>query len=336
MAITERYATSTGAGLHDGTSEANAWSYTEAVANRAAGQRVNWKDSGSRYSWTPSADTVAGTATAVSIIRGYTTTIGDGGKCRLDLGSSGWSLSGDGTVLQDMDIQGAVAGSLVNMSADSGVIIRCKVVNTSASGDAVAIYSEDTNVYECYAKTVSSASTTCAIRTRGGNVVGCTVVSNTTGVLLFNSSRLSVHVMRNNVVGVSATGTGIDQTSTSFCAVIANNSIYSFDTAGINMAAVSPFATSAPHGSVYGNVIYDCGVGIGNDLLATTDLTTWVAYNAIGGVTTRYEFGDLPIYNDIVLTADPFTDAANEDLTLNSTAGGGALCKGVGLSPAGA
>lgn len=333
MAITERYATSTGAGLHDGTSEANAWSYTEAVANRAAGQRVNWKDSGSRYSWTPSADTVAGTSTSVSIIRGYTTTIGDGGKCRLSL-SGQWSISGDGTTIQDLDIEGSVAGYLVNMSSDSGLIHRCKVVNTSTTGDAVAIYSEDTAVFNCYVKSVSSSSTSFALRLRGGHSIANTVVSNTTGIYLFTSSR-DGQAVRNNVIGVSATGNGIEQGSTSGVDAVYNNSIVGFAGDGIKFISLGSVPGSGRQ-PVFNNIIYDCGNGITNAQEGTNDTTVWLSHNAIGAVTTAYEFGDNPIHNAITLTADPFTDSANEDMTLNNTAGGGALCRGAGLGPAGA
>jgi hypothetical protein len=37
-----------------------------------------------------------------------------------------------------------------------------------------------------------------------------------------------------------------------------------------------------------------------------------------------------PGANDVALTAKPFTNSAGGDFSLNSTAGGGAACKGVG------
>ena len=75
MAITEKYVTTTGAGAHDGTSEANAWSLTEAIAAAAAGNRVNVK--AGTYTLGAGATFPAGTVAAPIIWRGYSSTIGD-------------------------------------------------------------------------------------------------------------------------------------------------------------------------------------------------------------------------------------------------------------------
>lgn len=76
MSITEKYCTTTGAGAHDGSSEANAWSLTEALSNAAAGQRVNVKK-GTYTLAANFAPTNAGTVSQPMIWRGYNSTIGD-------------------------------------------------------------------------------------------------------------------------------------------------------------------------------------------------------------------------------------------------------------------
>jgi len=61
------------------------------------------------------------------------------------------------------------------------------------------------------------------------------------------------------------------------------------------------------------------------------DAASWVGKNAIG----NYATDTYGVFNDsqiISLTADPITDAANGDFTINNAAGGGALCKNVGIS----
>ena len=74
MAITEKYVTVAGGGLHDGTSEANAWTFTEALANAVAGDRVNVK-LGTHACTT--ASVVNGTYADPIYVRGYVSTIGD-------------------------------------------------------------------------------------------------------------------------------------------------------------------------------------------------------------------------------------------------------------------
>lgn len=77
MAFVEKYVTVSGGGLHDGSSEANAWTLDEAYANYAAGDRVNIKAgtytiTQSMIAWTN------GTSQSAPIsLRGYKTTIGD-------------------------------------------------------------------------------------------------------------------------------------------------------------------------------------------------------------------------------------------------------------------
>lgn len=53
-------------------------------------------------------------------------------------------------------------------------------------------------------------------------------------------------------------------------------------------------------------------------------------YNAVGTNTTGNYSGLGPGANDVALTANPFTNSASGDYSLNTTVGGGASCKGVG------
>ena len=76
MAFVEKYVTVTGGGLHDGSSEANAWTLAEALSNYAAGDRLNVKAGTYNVSSTVSFST-AGTQASPIAWRGYKTTIGD-------------------------------------------------------------------------------------------------------------------------------------------------------------------------------------------------------------------------------------------------------------------
>ncbi len=76
MAFVEKYVTVTGGGLHDGSSEANAWTLDEAWSNYSAGDRLNIK--AGTYTLTQIMNIwTSGTVTAPVSLRGYKTTIGD-------------------------------------------------------------------------------------------------------------------------------------------------------------------------------------------------------------------------------------------------------------------
>lgn len=79
MAFTERYTTSAGAGAHDGTSEANAFSWTEMVTDWNAGSRQGYRYN-LKGNVTLAADAVFtgdGTISNPIVLRGYSSTIGD-------------------------------------------------------------------------------------------------------------------------------------------------------------------------------------------------------------------------------------------------------------------
>ena len=76
MAFTEKYVTVTGGGLHDGSSEANAWTLNEAHTNMVAGQRINIKAGTYTLSQTLGNWPNGSNSTPVGF-RGYKSTIGD-------------------------------------------------------------------------------------------------------------------------------------------------------------------------------------------------------------------------------------------------------------------
>lgn len=76
MAFNEKYVTVAGGGLHDGSSEANAWTLAEAHTSASQGDRLNIK--AGNYSVTTVLSSWMGSSkTQPSSLRGYKTTIGD-------------------------------------------------------------------------------------------------------------------------------------------------------------------------------------------------------------------------------------------------------------------
>ena len=73
----ERYVSVSGGGLNDGTSEANAWTWDQAMANYAAGQRINVKAGTYTNSGASTVSSTIGSRTNPIHFRGYKNTIGD-------------------------------------------------------------------------------------------------------------------------------------------------------------------------------------------------------------------------------------------------------------------
>lgn len=139
--------TVTGAGLNDGTSEANAWSFAQMIAAAPSGTtRVNIKSG----TYSVGAYTVgSGTAAGLFVLRGYNTTIGD-----LDTPSynSDGSLNvtnfpsititsiwtpGTFSLIQNLDITGALSSALIgSTTVDVWYTQNVKITNTQNNASA--------------------------------------------------------------------------------------------------------------------------------------------------------------------------------------------------------
>ena len=91
--------------------------------------------------------------------------------------------------------------------------------------------------------------------------------------------------------------------------------------------------TSVVDYAIYNNIFY--GATGYNINFATAGVEyirdELIGYNAFGNASTANTNNLTARNGDVTLTADPFTNAASNDYTLNSTAGGGADCKDVGF-----
>jgi len=156
MAYTERYVSVAGAGAHNGTSAANAWTLAEGLANAVAAERVNVIFDAGGYSL--GADAISGPGNIVDFIvfRGYESTIGDlegqGKSADTPLDTTNFpviTLTGTLTlsnfsVLQNMYFTGALSGALVGSGTpDNNSIISCKILNTQNNANARAFVGDN-------------------------------------------------------------------------------------------------------------------------------------------------------------------------------------------------
>jgi len=118
-----------------------------------------------------------------------------------------------------------------------------------------------------------------------------------------------------------------------YLALIDGNTIVGFDDA-ISIDNGCTASNTRGHVSFTNNLIYNCtnGIILNDSPVAISKILA--SNNAMGLVTNRLTAtGDLEEINPVLLTADPFTDSANNDYSLNNVAGGGALCRSAGLEP---
>lgn len=129
----------------------------------------------------------------------------------------------------------------------------------------------------------------------------------------------------NGVSGMKFTGENIAD-SNFMTPVIASSNLSLNTVDGLNIGSIT-----VPNGLVTWNSIYYGNGGFGINSAATPMLISQMD-NGFGANTSGSRTSNVPVgTTDIPLTANPFTNSASGDFTLNSTAGGGAALKGQGF-----
>ena len=314
MAITERYACfdTPAGGLNDGSSEANAWE-TPADVVFAAGERVNLK-SNTRYALTASWNiATSGSATQPIYLRGYNSTIGDGGDILLSV--SAWIriyVTGniffiEGTI--DLTSSGVVGNQVFYIAATRGHVEKLKIVKTTTGQYTVPIaVIGDGSIGSLYVESYgNSTSTAAAVYVSGGIINNAEIkcVNGQRGMELNHGYQVSLasKVLIYSLVSTTAAGIYISGLGTDYGMLLNHFTIDGFDD-GLVDAISTKEATTKTGVSFQGIAFYN----------NTNDYS---------------DMGDNVVINPIACTADPYTDSANGDFSLNNTAGGGALLKGV-------
>lgn len=325
MAITERYVSTTASGGGAGT-EGDPWTLVEAAASAVAGDRVNVKDDGTYNLSALSANfnpTNSGTQTQPVFWRGYGSTIGDLVRPTI-VGTASYVsiLGGTDHWFADIDFTNAASHAFqIDESAGAGRINchRCSFVASTTTGygfntqdqgaigplnfvncyfecggNNIALYSRElTKLYACHAKHRGDGSIRHAIQIRErSTVVGCIIE------------------------GGPEYGLNLEADD----AYVVGNTFYNIAGHGMRCGP----------GVIADNIFWDIG---GYSFYSTASLQVMMQNNAMGQLTSGRTsgLGDLPEIDPIILTADPFVDAANGDFRLNDAAGGGRLCKFAGL-----
>ena len=264
MAFNQKYVSVSGGGLHDGSSEANAWTFSEMLSNATAGDYANVK-SGAYSSGAASlsnAGTAWGSGTMI-FVAGYNTTPGDlddQGRVEERLDTTNFpiiTLTGQLTPnswshWKNLRITGSVSGVLFGGSAiDNATIEHCSIENTANNSAAQAVELDDD-------PRILNSDILCS-----GASHGTVCESDTDGYIqgnYFKSTDSAATVVdcrafdfSKNMVW-SAGGVGVDWTAMSNIGMyVKNNTVY---------GASRGFQFSAPEVYVHieNNHITDCGV----------------------------------------------------------------------------
>ena len=324
MAWTERYVTTTGAGLHDGTSEANAWDFDEAITGAAAGHRVNIQAGTYSLSSVKIISTV-GTTTNPVWWRGYNATIGDldtsythadfpyfeftGPVSQLDCtGPFNWFSR----LRMTCDASGSGAEGVIHIAAPDCRVFYCHLKGTSDDFDCCGLY-------------LSSSSDRCIVY---GNYVEA---ATTNPDAIYGSSNANPSMIIGNYVYGGRYGIYAGSASSWI-----NNIIQNSGTAGVFIAG-----TTTPK-SIVGNSIYNVptgivietastGVGISGNIFSTisgyaidpadaNNATTAIVSNLYHSCTSghfRNIFESME-WGAVDATTSPFVDAAGGNFALSA------------------
>ncbi len=207
----------------------------------------------------------------------------------------------------------------------------CNIFGRAASGGAEAIIASSTNVINIVnnyihgqiidgIQTASGGRQTGIIQGNwldGGSGVGIQISG--------SSSYTSISIYNNLVTNFTGNGIEVDNNGSTSNNNVVSNTIYN---CANGISVLDPQTSSTVN--IRYNIIVSCsGWGITAVTASSTAAHTFEDYNAFynntSGEVQNVTAGD----NGITLTADPFTDAANDNFNLNDTAGGGADCKDI-------
>lgn len=287
MAITEKYVSVAGGGSHDGSTEGNAYTLSEAIAAVSAGCRYNVKKG--TYTRTGS-DTVSadGTATAPIVWRGYNATIGDldsvgrtGDNGVLNTTDypviaydAGYRLASSGAnyaVWQNIKITGTYSGYLFSAGSYSA-IVRCSIDNASTNSGAIAyqVGAGPHTIIGCDLILSGGSGGKAALFTSYTCLIYANRISSIAAGVCVDQYSLVVMVVGNQFVNLG--GIAIDMTANTDGVpnLICQNTIYS----GGDSAIKTPNANlKAPY--VVDNLLTDCtGYGLLSGYAGTAD--SWV------------------------------------------------------------
>lgn len=330
MAYNEKYVTVTGGGLHDGSSEANAWTLAEAHTNASQGDRLNIK-AGSYSITTILNGWMHSSLSQPSALRGYKTTIGDLDNrptAQLqDVTDRPLIVSQNpgymylGPAQQHLTVENIAWDTIDTgrpscyMDCERSIIRRCKFIcsSTGLAGIPIIRTKEDYNSF-LYCHLDGGTTTQNQEIWQSQSFVGC-LFENFGELQIVRFGSFVGCVFRNMTNGIRF-GSG----AYGWCPVI-NNTFYNISGNGIYCQAASS-SVLGPN-PIINNVFHT----IGGDAIQNPDTTSFnnyadsnLFYNVTGSNCTTTTLGTCR--NGLTDSTDPFVDAAAGNYRLVSGSNG--------------
>jgi hypothetical protein len=332
------YVSNSGSDSNTGTSQAQAYATIGKALSSAAASDTIAVQTGT-YMITSTLNITQATL----LIQGYQTTPGDNGTAPLITTATNstvifntGSSNGGTQTFQNLSL-GNTAGtpaSCIWQGSAHGTTQAWIFVECSFNGFAVAIDSSDGTPWDVAFISVID----CLIE--NSTVVGLTWGGTNFGALcIFGSTFKSnaQHIAISDNIPVTIARTIFSGSTNSFGLSMSSNDSTTFDSCtffgNVNNSATVGFTSGNTFFALTNNIFYG-NTGAGLAVIAPTGngLIRGLASscnNAFGGNTGGTGWpGSI---GDVVLTANPFTNSASGDFSLNSTSGGGAACKGAGF-----
>lgn len=330
---TDYYCTPSGGGLHDGTSEANAWTWNEARGSLSPGDRLNVKAGTHNVGSVNGTATDHGTTSAPIWFRGYTSTPGD-----LD----GVSING---------LQNGVDIPLISRTGNSYERLYCNyamfthIAFTSDSTSYAGIYPsgngqtwKDCRVTRT--NTVNASQALIAIDQAAQSFYsGCEFIDSPAGSNTYAAVNMSSYsTLDSCYVEVQNTSQkGVDSnryTHVANCVIVGggtgcrihssgNNNIFNCTFYNQATTAIDFASTTLGSRAIVNNLIHTCPTGIlRTGTYANAMVDNSLLNNSFYNVTTNISGVNYDGYSHetITETSDPLVDPANGDFRLAATA----------------
>lgn len=280
------------------------------------------------------------TAAPPSRVMGYTTYRGDNGKPSITTsGSSITIVSASGRTgwcIENLDIdcnsQTSSAGIAFGGGASNSLVRRCRVRNFTSVGINVTGSGSSFTVEENEVSGGTSAATAGIFTNSGtahayGNYVHDNACTGISGCL--------VNILNIVVRNTGASSDGI-VFGGAFGGLVLFNTVYSNGRDGISNNSANHILTLVMGNLLVSNGRYGILYGTSsmfNDLRLDGNAfynNTTAPRNNAGAVTGQFAIGGVvyELSRDVILTADPFSDASGSNFSLNTTSGGGAAARG--------